>query len=211
MSYPEVSSCAAPHTVCNCAVLYWLCCGRDTQFVLSLFGCRLQDKSDSEQDLEKRAQLRKLHRRLQSVSANAKMSAKAILHVDKQAWTTFCSRCMHGHKGRLLSVCCLTDGLDDASGMCVEHRSNKRSAAAFPKVLRRFSGTFPLRKGELHLWHSTFAVQYLSQLQARVLLVTHVNPCATWLKHHSCSWRQTGYHDSMLCRCMRNCKRMTRH
>ena len=48
------------------------------------FGCRLQDKSDSEQDLEKRAQLRKLQRRLQIVSVKANMSAKAILRGIRQ-------------------------------------------------------------------------------------------------------------------------------
>ena len=107
MTYPEVSSFAAPHTVCNCAVLCWLCCGRDAQFEFSLFGCRLQDKSDSEQDLEKRAQLRKLHRRLQSVSVKANMSAKAVLHGIRQTGLDNILQQMHawpqGKVERLLS------------------------------------------------------------------------------------------------------------
>ncbi len=81
---PEVDSSAAPHTVCNCAVWGWLCWAETRNVKLSIFGCRLQDKSDSEHDLEKRAQLRKLQRRLQSVSVKANMSAKAILHGIRQ-------------------------------------------------------------------------------------------------------------------------------
>ena len=75
---------------------------------------------------------------------------------------------MHGRKGTLLSVCCLTDGLDDASGMCAGNQPNKQSASGYKGFLE-FFWRFSLGKGEVHLWHRTFAVSHLSQLQARVL------------------------------------------